>query len=349
MFRSKIVFVLGAGASHEVKLPVGADLKKKIAQKLDMKLNYIGHLESGDTKIWNAIQQHVYLSDDPNGESDRYLSMCQILIQALPLDDSIDNLLDKHRGNNIAEICGKLGIVSSILDAERASTLCSRPTSEHEINFSNLDQTWFVAFLKLLTKDVPREQISVLFSNVSFISFNYDRCSEHFLHESLQIQYSSKTSAVTEAMSALQILHPYGSVGKLPWQETQQSSGVPFGSESSQILATAKQIKTFNESVSDDQEIATIRAVIQSAEIVVFLGFAFHEQNIKLITPTAACKAKRVYATAYGISPSNCNVIRGELERMLQQGDAKASIELRSDLKCADLLTEYSRSLTASV
>ena len=37
MFESKTVFVLGAGASHEVGLPVGSGLAEIISKKLDIR------------------------------------------------------------------------------------------------------------------------------------------------------------------------------------------------------------------------------------------------------------------------------------------------------------------------
>ena len=350
MFRSKTVFVLGAGASQEVGLPVGEELKKKIAQKIDIKFDDFGHRQtSGDHKIMDALWEHTKFPDGRRGDPNPHLHMSWKLSEALPLEISIDNLLDKHRGDKIAETCGKLGIVSSILEAEKASRLHYQPTNERKLNFSALSNTWFAGFVKILTEKVAKTEVGSLFDKVTFLSFNYDRCIEHFLHEALQVSYSLDAATITNLMKNLQILHPYGSVGKLPWQETNQLLNVPFGSDRSNLLAIAKQIKTFNESVHEDQEIKKIRDTIQNAEIIVFLGFAFHRQNIELISPPGECKAKRIYATAYGISKSGCDVIQGELESMLKQKKSKASIEFRNDLKCAGLFDEYWHSLTADL
>lgn len=140
MFRSKTVFVLGAGASQEVGLPTGDDLKKKIASKIDIRFDSFQQ-KHGDYRITEALREHVKSPDGRNGDINPHLHMAWQLCEALPLEISIDNLLDKHRGNKIAETCGKLGIVSSILEAEKASRLHYKPTEERKLNFSALIPT----------------------------------------------------------------------------------------------------------------------------------------------------------------------------------------------------------------
>ena len=114
-------------------------------------------------------------------------------------------------------------------------------------------------------------------------------------------------------------------------------------------MRVAKQIKTFDERVHEADEIKQIRSIVQQAEIIVFLGFAFHRQNLELIAPGEPCKAKKIYATAFGISKSDCAVIQGELRGILQQSENVASMEFRNDLKCGGLFNEYWRSLTAAL
>ena len=350
MFRSKTVFILGAGASAEVGLPIGNELKQIIAQKIDIRFDSFGHNPiSGDTQIVKALWQHTLLPDRSRGNINPYLYAAWKLRDALPQAISIDNLLDAYREDEYSETCGKLGIVSSILEAERASKIYYTRHEREKIDFEMLNETWFAGFIKILTENVPQRDVEKIFDNVAILNFNYDRCIEHYLHESLQNYYSLQSNAATPLMSKIKILHPYGCVGGLPWQEPNHLKQVSYGSDSSNILNLSKQIKTFNERVHEAEEIKEIREIVQQAEIIVFLGFAFHRQNLELITPGNPCKAKRIYATAYGISKSDCSVIQDELQAMLKQKETKASIEFRNDLKCGGLFNEYWRSLTAGL
>lgn len=348
MFRSKIVFVLGAGASEEVGLPVGTSLKKKIARKLNIMIDRFGNqLDSGDQKILQALSQHILLPGRVRGDLESYLKVGRQLSGALPQAISIDNLLDAHWGSEQAEVCGKLGIVSSILEAERESKIYYDIHQQQKINFEKIGETWFVGFMRILTENVSVEEAGGVFENVDILSFNYDRCIEHYLHEGLQTYYGLNERKAALLMQSVKVIHPYGSVGRLPWQVPSYPLAVSFGSKNYNLLDVSKQIKTFGERVHEVEELGRIREIIQQAEIIVFLGFAFHRQNLELITPAKACKAKRIYATAYGISKSDCNVIQNELESMLKQKQKKAIIEFRNDLRCADLFNEYWRSLTA--
>jgi hypothetical protein len=56
---SKTVFVIGAGASNEVDLPVGTGLKDEIAGFLNIKFENGLHQISGDQTIWEAVRVHI--------------------------------------------------------------------------------------------------------------------------------------------------------------------------------------------------------------------------------------------------------------------------------------------------
>lgn len=337
---------MGAGASEEVGLPVGEQLKSIIAEKIDIRFDEWGSRQvSGDVSIMDAFWKCTRESNGRRGDPNPYLRAAWRLRDALPQAISIDNLLDAYRDDPLSERCGKLGIVSSILEAERASKIFFNQNDRQTINFSQLSNTWFAGFIKILTENIAQSEVEKIFDNVSILSFNYDRCIEHYLYESLQNYYSLEANKIVPLMQKLKILHPYGSVGRLPWQEQNPLTQVPFGAERGNLLQLSEQIKTFNERTHEADKIQEIRSVVRDAEIMVFLGFAFHRQNLELIRPDHACNAKRIYATAYGISKSDCEVIREELHNLIQQKEAP--IEFRNDLKCGGLFNEYWRSLTA--
>ena len=60
MFEKPIVFVIGAGASHEYNLPLGAALSSTIAEKIRFASNRGSTLPtSGDHELLNHIRHHV--------------------------------------------------------------------------------------------------------------------------------------------------------------------------------------------------------------------------------------------------------------------------------------------------
>ena len=61
----------------------------------------------------------------------------------------------------------------------------------------------------------------------AFITFNYDRSLEHFFYESLRNSFTEvPEDHITQSISHLNILHVYGQVAPLKWQDTQ--AGVDY-------------------------------------------------------------------------------------------------------------------------
>ena len=255
---------------------------------------------------------------------------------------SIDYLLDAHRDNEAAAFIGKLGIVSCILGAEKQSDIFTSPNEGKKININTDKEIWFQYFFNMLTERINRSEVDQVFQNIEIINFNYDRCIEHYLNESFQNYYSFDQVESATLLNHMRIYRPYGSVGKLPWQNSNTS--VPYGSENSNLLALASQIKTFNEQIETANVIDQIRSAIQQAEVIVFLGFAFHRQNMELLFSGNNYVAKKIFATADGISKSDSELIYNDLYNEFFK---KAKIEFRNDLKCGGLFKEYWRSLTS--
>ena len=64
MFRSPTVLVVGAGASFEAGLPMGADLLRKLASSLSLNFQF-NSLVEGDHRIENALRR--YCIEQMNG------------------------------------------------------------------------------------------------------------------------------------------------------------------------------------------------------------------------------------------------------------------------------------------
>jgi hypothetical protein len=343
-----ITFVVGAGASQEVKMPTGFELKTMISRSLAFKVEY-RQLSGGDPQITEALYHLAQRKSPSFGDLNEYVHTAHLIASAMPQAPSIDNFIDCHRSDPRVAECGKLAIAANILKAERNSLLYVDPRNVHNrLRFENITATWFNAFFELLTLNTNREDLLERMRRVRIISFNYDRCIEHFLHCALQNYYDMSPDKAAELLSQLVILHPYGTVGRLPWQPAESGVHVAYGAEisSGELIRVASGLRTFTEGTdSAASQINLIRSSVLNAERLVFLGFAYHELNLEVLfgksndLPTRY--SKEVYGSAYGLSESNKRAIAGELAN-LGRYDAQ-QITLRRELTAAQVLPEYSR------
>jgi hypothetical protein len=97
--------------------------------------------------------------------------------------------------------------------------------------------------------------------------------------------YGTDASELYSFVKQVIIRHPYGVVGLLDWQDwAQNGRPVSFGHVGNvDLLEIAHQINTFTEQQEDNEKLAIIRRTVQEAEVIVFLGFAFHERNMELL------------------------------------------------------------------
>ena len=246
--------------------------------------------------------------------------------------------------------CGKLAITRCILQAERSSNLYVDPSNIfNTINFKRSAQTWFNAFFQLLTENSNEDDLLERFSKVAIVCFNYDRCIEHYLFSSLKNYYDLPNETAVQILGALQIYHPYGVVGTLPWQQVGNSISYGGSPQPAQLIELAKGLKTFTEGVNPEHsEIIAVRSTLANARRIAFLGFAFHDLNLDLLFPKGDGGVKpigcHVYATADGISDSDIKLVSKDIH--LRSGIRDANIQMRKDTKCAGLFHEYWRSLS---
>lgn len=182
---------------------------------------------------------------------------------------------------------------------------------------------------------------------VTLIIFNYDRCIEHFLYHALQNYYKVSESEAAEIVNHINIYHPYGKVGFLPWDNL--SDSMDFGADPTpdNLLQLVQKIKTFTEGTDPgSSEIKEIRNHLSRANRLVFIGFAFHKLNMQLIKPKNVDGGKtskpKCFATTYMISESDKEVIRSQINSTLS---AKLNINMVNK-SCGDFFNEFWRSLS---
>lgn len=272
-----------------------------------------------------------------------YLRAAAKIKQAIPTMTSIDAFIESHRDDSGVEICGKLAICHAILQKERDCSLFSlEMKNTHETVFHKLETTWYNLLFQRLASGLRRKNIQSIFDDIYVISFNYDRTFEQFLYHALMNFFSVDHMEAAEVMRALGIWHPYGTVGNLPWEA--KGRIVNFGQEAygQMLVDCASEIKTFTERLEDTEQVNQARNKVSAADTIVFLGFAFHPQNMTIMKPTSSI-ASRIYATSLGSSQADCDSTADDLRLFVNNSGVNPFIN--SSWRCADLFSQNKTSI----
>lgn len=148
-------------------------------------------------------------------------------------------------------------------------------------------------------------------------------------------------------LNSVQFYHPYGSRRNSPLAGSKEISPPSVKNFDLTRSENARQIKTFTEGADpDSSKICEIREEVATSDNLLFLGFAFHKLNMQLVSPSTTgideTSQKRAFATAFGISKSDCSAIVAEICSM--RGSPKT--EIRNDLTCAAIFSEYTRGIS---
>jgi hypothetical protein len=294
MFKRKTVFIVGAGASKEVGLPVGDELKNTIAGKLNIRFDDGYSQSSGDKKIAEALK--LIVVERGGRDINQLCQAGRSIASAMPQAISIDNFLQTHADDADIVLMGKLGIAASILEAERSSTIC---TKDHVMDFGAHPNIWYNTFCKMLAENVQLGDLETIFDNVAFVTFNYDRCIEHFVSHWLENYFRISADHAQNLTRKLKVFHPYGQVGRLPWQGGGISVGYGTELSSRTLPQIAGQIRTFTERAENDAMLDEMRDYVANSEQIVYLGFSYGQMNMELLTVPHCSAYKSVFGTVF--------------------------------------------------
>lgn len=332
---------MGAGASCELGFPSGSTLLENISGSLDF-INDGFKLVRGDKKLYNVLHK---IADDktPVGF---YLGSASKIKEAAHLGLSIDNVIHQLDHDPLVPVCAKLAIARQILIAENNSPLQIDRRRRDTIALAPLRATWLGRFVQILVQDKRRSELDDIFANVTLISFNYDRTIRRFMPFALSSQFGISDDEAQALTRKLRIYHPYGSLGPLPWEGC--DNGVDFGGhDNDELQSVAKNLRTFTEQVDDGDELSEMRIVLSTAKRVVFLGFGYHRQNVELLTKDVLPDAVSVFGTSMGLSPSDEEVVKGQLNFFLRPHYRAHKDAILRSLSCVQFLDEHFRSLVS--
>ena len=260
------LLILGARASAPYGFPVGRALRDKIINDLSVPGTTVEIFKSlGFTH--DAIR---------NFGDALWTSGC----------NSVDELLQTRQ--DLLTI-GKAAIALALIPYESEDGLFNMKNSED----------WYAYLFGPLLSDLARlEQ-----KGVSVITFNYDRSLEQFLFRALKSRHSSPDAVCRELVAKIPIVHIYGTLGPLPWQIAFGSAVTYTGEvDEATVDFASRNIEIIHESEDDTPLLEQARRLIQDATQIRFLGFGYHETNLRRLG-IDGLRAKDPIGTCYGLTP----------------------------------------------
>jgi len=268
MIATPTVFVLGAGASEPYGYPTGAELRTEVLRGLG-----------------GQIEKYAPLCEwlDKEGLREARLRCAEALVKCTP--KSVDAFLETRRE---FELVGKLAMAYVVMCREDEGNLFS----EEEI-----PGDWLRYLLSYMSG--PFDSFGD--NAVSFITFNYDRVLEHVLFNTVKHRYGKPDVECATVLRKIPIVHVHGSLGPLPWQE---SDGRPYHPprQTQEVGAAADRIKIVCESAEEDLEFNEARTLIREAQRIYFLGFGYNRNNVERLHLGECKEGAWIYGTANGSS-----------------------------------------------
>jgi hypothetical protein len=352
MFKEMTAFVVGAGAGVDISMPTGKQLIEEIEKRLTARPDDHGRSRGLHSARMNETIQKI--CSRRRADQMVLLGSAHSIAQGAHHMGSIDTYIHAHSHDENIKLVGKMAIVDTILDYERNCDLFIDWT-RHPFNFKNEDKvrkSWLAVLMNLLVQNVTVEgNLDKIFNNIAIVNFNYDRCVEQYLYKSLQRSFGISEQRAAELMSKLLIHHPYGLIAEMVWKAQHKGlhlGGDPHDKLNVDLELLSHNIKTFNEEVEGSEGLDNMYDFLTEAPNVVFLGFHFHSQNVKLITPRSRDEpmARNAYASTFGRSGPEKAVIDGQLTKMFRDSSflTRAHLDIA---ECRELLVDYGTTLTS--
>lgn len=276
MITRPTVLVLGAGASANYNFPLGRDLIISLCQDIEQKTQtYAQLLSCGfDESLILTFRNALNLSMQPS------------------IDAFLENRLDYRE-------VGKAAIACQLIPCENPSTF--------------LRQHRTILWYEYLFSRIGRNTDEFAANKLSVVTFNYDRSLEHCLFLALQNSFALTDKDAASLLKKLPIVHVYGQLGEYPYLS--ESPGVrPYSPilTTETILQCASSIKIISEGSEDEPELQKAQELLNQAEVICFLGFGYHPENLRRLKEEITFKGKRIFGTAYRIKTAEIIGIRNK-------------------------------------
>jgi len=245
-------FVVGAGASKPYEYPVGTELITEIC-------NLCVNIHNAPGRGLIELLPNLHYNSTDVREFGECLARSATL--------SIDRFLESQP--KWIEL-GKILIASVLIpcDVERNLLPPAGPI---------LDDDW----LRFIFDKMHAEKGEFGKNCVSFVTFNYDRCIEHFFHTALVNRYDLRKEQAATQLKQIPIVHVHGILNNLPWQE-------PYGPEYGASLSEKSLIRSMNafklvcEMSEHEDVLSYAERELAKAERIFCLGFGYESYRLSI-------------------------------------------------------------------
>lgn len=268
MITQPTVFVVGAGASQPYGLPLGGELKENILRR--------------------------YNRDDPRAN---------ILTNTTPfVQGQINTFVDALRFSGLSSVDAFLERRTEFMEIGKAAMGIELLHGEVHDTLWATSNNW----LSYLYGQMIGNSLEEFANNkVAFITFNYDRCIEHFLFISLKNSFGKSNEETAAIANKIKVVHLHGRLGHLPWQ--QGKNAIAFGDNQidlRKMQIVTSEIKVVHEDHKldgRDADFDLAHMMLVTAQRVYLLGFGFGARNVQRIKLDVL--APRAFdGTAYGLT-----------------------------------------------
>ena len=143
-------------------------------------------------------------------------------------------------------------------------------------------------------------------NKLAIITFNYDRSLEQFLFTVLKNSNGKPDQKCAEKLNKIPIIHIYGDLGPLPWQDSKGRSYKPKATISQKIKASSN-ILTIAEDIPAHRAFKEAALCLSAADQIIFLGFGYHHTNLERL------QIKNVEGSKIGSGFGLCNAEAEEI------------------------------------
>lgn len=271
MIQKPTAFVLGAGASMEFDFPSGYALTQMLAAP------------AWDDGLSGTLQSLVALGYP----HDRLLEFSKAL--RLSGCMSVDAFLE-HRPD-LREI-GKAAIAAALIPFEKPFALFSERRAGPTL-------------YSLIWQSMNAKPSHFHQNKAHFITFNYDRSLEEYLHTAIRNLYNLPELEAREVVSRVDIKHVHGSLGHHPTRVLDDANAQarhyqPQVDRASVELA-ASAIRIIHEALDEDDAFAAAKETLASVDRIVFLGFGYDPTNVRRLDLKGVGNRKWISGSARGI------------------------------------------------
>ena len=267
MINTPTVLILGAGASAHLGYPIGTELVNKVCERVAKR----------------TYQKSIRERHTEEEITDFFMRLSRSGYY------SVDTFLEDNRG--LLDI-GKLFIADALKVHERP-----------DAPFPPGNSGWYQHLLNCLLGPSPD---SIPENRLSIITFNYDRSLEFYLHQAISYRYRLPQDAALHLLSRLNIMHPHGILGEYPAVSYSPSA------DGHALYAISRAITIVHELTDSADGFCTpdFRAchdALTRAQRVYFLGFGFHEDNVRRMAffNEGTIGKRDVLATTFELMPKD--------------------------------------------